>query len=470
MNASAVPARRFDAQGRPHVDLRALLALALPLFVNSTLQAVLNLTDTWFVGRLSSTAVAAVGATYWLVLGLLLLVGGVGMVVQSFAAQAQGAGRHARASHATWQGLWCAILSVPLFLLLSMADRLLIPAMRLDPEIARLGAEYWGPRLLGGPLAVALWALLSFFMGVGRVGVALTVNVAVALVNAAANAVFIFGLGWGVAGAAWATDLSLLVGVACALLLFLSGGVRRQYASHRTWRFRGRTVRTLVTVGLGAGAAIAFDLLGLSLFQVMMTQLGAVEGAATQIAMMLTSIAYMPAVGLGMAGTTLVGQAIGAGDRAWATRLGNVTILLAMGYMGTIGVVLAAAGPWVVPFFLAAGDAQAADVMALGTTLLWFAAAYQAFDGLNIGSGFSLRAAGDTRVPAMLLALLSLGVFVPLAHTLAFGPGQGWVDWAPTLGLGAAGGWAAAVVYVGLLGSTLFVRWRTGAWQRIRLG
>lgn len=470
MNASAVPARRFDAQGRPRVDLRALLALAFPLFVNSTLQAVLNLTDTWFVGRLSATAVAAVGATYWLVLGLMLLLGGVGMVVQSFAAQAQGAGRHARASHAAWQGLWCAVLSAPAFVALAFADRLLIPPMRLPVDIAGMAADYWFPRLLGGPLAVALWALLSFFMGIGRVRVALAVNVAVALVNAAANALFIFGLGLGVAGAAWATDLSLAAGVACALALFRSHAVRRQYASHRTWRFRPRTVRVLFSVGLGAGAAIAFDLLGLSLFQIMLTQLGAVEGAATQIVMMLTSIAYMPAVGLGMAGTTLVGQAIGAGDRAWARRLGNVTILLAMGYMGATGLVLALAGPWLVPLFVAAGDPQAARVATLGASLLWFAAAYQAFDGLNIGSGFSLRAAGDTRVPAVLMALLSLGVFVPLAHTLAFPPGHGWVDWAPTFGLGAPGGWAAAVVYVGLLGSALFLRWRASAWQRIRLG
>ena len=44
------------------MDLRAVVALALPLFLNSSVQAVLNLTDTWFLGRISTAAVAAVGA------------------------------------------------------------------------------------------------------------------------------------------------------------------------------------------------------------------------------------------------------------------------------------------------------------------------------------------------------------------------------------------------------------------------
>jgi MATE family multidrug resistance protein len=76
--------------------------------------------------------------------------------------------------------------------------------------------------------------------------------------------------------------------------------------------------------------------------------------------------------------------------------------------------------------------------------------------------GLLLRGAGDTRVPAILLLLLSWGVFVPLTHFLAFLPGQGWVADAPGLGLGAAGGWLAAVVYIFLLAMVLGWRWFSG--------
>ena len=56
-----LPAQRIDAAGRAHVDQKAVLALALPLMANSSVQIVLNLTDMWFIGHISTQALAAVG-------------------------------------------------------------------------------------------------------------------------------------------------------------------------------------------------------------------------------------------------------------------------------------------------------------------------------------------------------------------------------------------------------------------------
>jgi MATE family multidrug resistance protein len=81
-----------------------------------------------------------------------------------------------------------------------------------------------------------------------------------------------------------------------------------------------------------------------------------------------------------------------------------------------------------------------------------------------------LRGAGDVRVPAALVLPLSLLLFAPLAHSLTFAPGHGWVGFLPQFGYGAVGGWVAVVVYVLTLGSALFLRWRSRAWQRIDLG
>ena len=77
----------------------------------------------------------------------------------------------------------------------------------------------------------------------------------------------------------------------------------------------GKALWRIVALGLPMGLFPAADLIGLAMFQLMQVGLGAVAGAATQIVMMMTSIAYMPAVGIAIAGTTLVGQSIGAGDR-----------------------------------------------------------------------------------------------------------------------------------------------------------
>ena len=208
------------------------------------------------------------------------------------------------------------------------------------------------------------------------------------------------------------------------------------------------------------GLLYAADLFGLSLFQLMLVRLGAVEGATTQVVMMLTSLSYMPGVGIAMAATTLVGMAIGAG---------NAVIRMTVAFMGLLGVTIAVAGPWILPGFMRDGDPNARAVIELGAPLLWIAAGYQVFDGLNLGSGFSLRGAGDAAVPAMLALLLSWFGFVPLAHMLAFSAGEGFVDWLPAVGLGAVGGWIALLAYVAALGIALYLRWRSGAWQRIRL-
>lgn len=466
----ALPARRVDARGRGRIDYRALVALATPLFLNSGMQALLNLTDTWFLGRISTDATAGVGAVYWFVIVFVLIFGGVGIAVQTLVAQAYGAGEREHGARITWSGLWATLLMAPCFVALALSGEALLAPLRLPPGVAEAASAFWFPRMLGAVAGVALWSVASFFNGIGRTGVTLAVMLGVAAANALLNQWFIFGLGLGVAGSAWATGAAQLLGLALALALFLSAGVRREYRSAAVWRPQARMVRQAIALGLPMGLFPAVDLIGLALFQAMIASLGAVPGAATQIVMMMTSIAYMPAVGIASAGTTLVGQSIGAGDRAWAQKAGNAAIRVNVAYMALVSLVLAGAGPWLLPLFVSAADANAQSVAALGRTLLWIACAYQIFDGFNLGAAFCLRGAGDVRVPTLLvLGLCWLG-FVPLAHALTFAPGAGWVEFLPQLGWGAAGGWSALLLYTGALGATMFLRWRSGAWRRIDLG
>jgi MATE family multidrug resistance protein len=463
------PASRIGTDGRLRVDYRAVIALAAPLFANSAVQAALNLTDTWFLGRISTDATAAMGAIYWLILGSIFLLGGVGMGVQTLVAQHYGAGRRHEAARALWTGLWVALAIAPLFIGLAWAGAAILSPFALPATIDALAVEYWWPRLLGAPLAVALWSVSGFFNGIGRTRITLWLMLTVAVLNVPLNELFMFRLGWGMAGAAWATNVALAFGIAIALGLFLSRAVRDEYGSARNWQPQPARILALFTLGFPIGIAISVDVLGAALFQIMQVQLGAVDGAATQIVMMLTSIAFMPAVGIGIAGTTLVGQSIGAGDRDWAARVGNATIRLSVIYMGVVGVLIAASAPWLIPTFVSREDPNFAATVALAGTLVWIAAVYQAFDALHLGSSFCLRGAGDTRFAAVALLVLSWGLFVPLAHTLTFAPGQGWIGGVPLLGLGAVGGWIAITVYISLLGITLLLRWRSGAWRRIVL-
>ena len=462
----ALPALRLDHQGRRRVDYWALAVLAAPLFLNSGIQAVLNLTDTWFLGRISTAATAAVGAVYWFVIVFLLVLGGVAIAVQTLAAQSFGAGDNPGAAQATWSGFWVVMLSSPLFLAAGLAGGWLLAPFGLAPGLEDLALEFWFPRMSGAVGGVALWALTSFFNGVGRTGVGLALMLAVGLVNAALNQLLAFEFGLGVAGIAWATTAAQVVGVALGLAIFLGPRVNAAYRSRASWRPRPDLMARALILGLPMGLLPAADLVGLALFQLMQVELGTVSGAATQIVMMLTSIAYMPAVGLASAGTTLVGQSIGAGDLDWARRVGNASIKVNVAFMGLVSLALALAGPWLLPLFVTATDPNAGAVIATGTLLIWIAAGYQIFDGLNLGAGFALRGAGDVRVPALLVVVVSWFGFVPLAHMLSFAPGAGWVGWLPQFGLGAAGGWVALLLYVVALGTVMGLRWRSRAWRR----
>jgi len=464
-----LPAQRIDAAGKPHVRLGQVFRLAAPLMITNAVQALLNLTDLWFIGRLSTDAVAAMGAIYWIMTCAILLFGGVGLAVQTFVAQAHGSRRGAHASRALWNALWASVAIVPLFLGLAFAGPSLLHPFGLEPHVEALALEYWGPRMGGAFLATMGWAAMGFFNGISAVRFTMAVVVVTTISNAIFNQIFIFELGMGMKGSAWGTNAALVIGVALAMVFFLRGEVARRYRSRIMWRPRWTVIRAQLVVGLPIGVMYGADVLGLALSQMMIAQTGATGAAATQIVMALTSMAYMPTIGIALAGTTLVGQSIGGGDRDWANRLGNVIIAMCAAMMGVVAVLLLVVGPWVLPWFVSSGGATAADVVALGLILLWPAAAYQIFDGLYCGASFCLRGAGDTQVPAATALCLSWFLFVPLAHTLIFAPGEGWVDGLPQYGLGAKGGWLALMIYCTLLGCGMLWRWRHGAWRRVKL-
>jgi MATE family multidrug resistance protein len=464
-----LPAQRLDAAGHPHVDLRAILQLAAPLMATNAVQALLNLTDLWFIGRLSTDALAAMGAIYWILTCAVLLFGGVGLAVQTFVAQAFGGRRYAYASRALWNSLWATLAMAPLFLALAFAGPWLLHPFGLDPRVEALALEYWAPRMGGAFVGSMAWAAMGFFNGISAVRYTMAVVVVTTVANAIANQVFMFEFGMGMKGAAWGTNVAQLIGVCLAMWLFLRGDIGRRYRSALTWRPSLRMIRAQLKVGMPIGVMYGADVLGLALSQMMIAQTSAIGAAATQIVMALTSMAYMPTIGIALSGTTLVGQSIGAGSRDWADKLGNRVIVLCAALMAFVAVMLLIVGPWVLPLFVSSGGADAESVIALGLVLLWPAAAYQIFDGLYCGAGFCLRGAGDTRVPAATALVLSWFFFVPLAHTLIFAPGEGWIDGLPQFGLGARGGWIALMAYVILLGSSIFWRWRHGAWRRISL-
>ena len=251
-----LPGQALSSGGRPRLDYAVIAKLAFPFMLNSAVQAVLNATDTWFIGRLSPAATAAIGAVYWPVLVFVLLFGGVGLAVQTVVAQAYGGRRFTRAAQATWTAVWASLATLPLFAALALAGAWIFSPFGIAADTLRLALEYWFPRMLGAPLGIALWSMLGFFNGVGRPMVTLKITVVVAVANAILNQLFVFDLSLGVAGSAWATGVAQLLGVALAVSAFLSKANRVRFRSHLTARLRWRRAAGPTQVGVSHGGAV----------------------------------------------------------------------------------------------------------------------------------------------------------------------------------------------------------------------
>jgi MATE family multidrug resistance protein len=456
---------RLDAAGRRRIDVGAVAALAVPLIANGAVQLVLNLTDTWFVGRLSADALAAIAVVQWPSLLLIVLVGGMTFATQTLAAQGEGAGRRRAASKAVWTSFWALLALAPLFVIAAWAGAHVLAPFRLSASIADLALEYWQPRLLGAPIGLMMAAVLAFFNAIARPRYTLAVAALVTVANVILNELFIFGLGMGLAGAAWATNAAQAIGLIAALALFVSPPLRERYDSHLTWKLRPAAFGSAFRLGMPMGLTFAADLLGLSLFQIMQAQHAVVDAAATVVAMTLTAAVYLPGVGLAQAGATLVGQAVGARHHDWAHFVGTRLALGTAVLMGLLGVLLALIGPWLTPLFIDGSDPAAVQVARLAVDLLWIGAIYQFFDGLFLASSGALRGAGDVRRPAIIVSASALLVLVPMSHLLTFPTGGGWFAAAPGAGWGAVGGWLALTAHVLVMGSLLFLRWRSGRWR-----
>jgi MATE family multidrug resistance protein len=168
---------------------------------------------------------------------------------------------------------------------------------------------------------------------------------------------------------------------------------------------------------------------------------------------MLLSLSFMQAVGISIAASTLVGRYAGAGKPVEANRSFASALKLGIGLAALVAVLFVA-----IPGPLLRIFTDDPTVVSLGRPLLAIGALFQLFDAMAIITEGSLRGAGDTRWPFLVVTAFGWGVFVPLAYLLGV-----------TLEGGLSGAWSGGVVSIGLMSLVLVRRFRSGAWQRIRI-
>jgi MATE family multidrug resistance protein len=184
--------------------------------------------------------------------------------------------------------------------------------------------------------------------------------------------------------------------------------------------------------------------------------------AGTTAAMRYMGISFMPAVGIGVAATAIVGRYIGQGRPDLARRRVHVAVSAAMVYMGICGVLFTIFRYPLVRFFVHVSPDQAMNaevIVGIGAKVLVCAAVFQLFDAIGIVYIGALRGAGDTRWPMVVTMALSWG--------LVIGGGVAAVLLLPQLT--SLGPWIAASLYVVVLGGVMGWRFEGGAWRKIDL-
>lgn len=403
----------------------ALLRLAGPVVLANVLQTVYQLTDTFWVGRLGTEAVAAVSFSFPIIFLLIAIGGGVTIAGTILVAQYEGRGDPRQVDYVAAQTY--TLVTVAAVVLSVVGYAISAPTLRLmraAPEVLPLATSYLQISFLGLAFVYGYFVFQALLRGVGDVKTPLVVVFGTVLLNFVLDPLFIFGWGpmpgLGVSGAALATVSTQGIAAAVGAGLLLSGRrpIRVRLGDLRPdWGLARRIVR----LGFPASVEQATRALGLTALTMLVAGFGSEAVAAYGIGSRVFSFVLIPALGLGMATSTVVGQNVGAGQRPRARRTATVGAWIAFWVLTPAGLL---AFVWAEPIIAAFVPGEPV-VIESGARFLRIMAPTWGFVGAHIVIGGAFSGAGMTFV-SMALALISLWVLrFPLAFVLSERTGLG---------------------------------------------
>lgn len=400
---------------------REVLVVALPLVLSTVSWTVLTFVDRMFLNWLSGTSMSAsfsAGMIWFVVLCLPL---GICTYANTFVSQYHGDDQPEQIGPSMWQGVWVALLSTPLAIVCVPLAPLIFAMAKHSPEVTEQEILYFRILCAGGPAMLMAQAFSSFYSGRGETWVVMLVDGGVALLNVVLDYLWIFGVAGfpalGIAGAGWATVAALWLKVGVYLVLVLRRRHRNEFHTLAGMRLNKKLFGRLLYYGGPSGVQMLLEVLGFTTFVILIGRVGVLETEATTIAFSISSFAFMPIWGVGLAVGVLVGQHLGENRDDLAARATWTTLTVALAYMGLISTLFVVTpGLFLDTFFVhnTASPEEQAAVYAMAVVLLRFVAAYCMFDAVGMVFVSAVKGAGDTRfvlkvslVMATLLASLS---------------------------------------------------------------
>ncbi len=432
-------------------EARPMIRLALPLVLAELGWMTMAIVDTMMVGRQHDSAVAIGAVSLGSILFNSAAIFGTGLMLglDTLVSHSYGAGDVEDCHRSLVNGVYLSLGITPVLMgvvwvfgpLLRSLD---IQASVLHQAIPYLRALNWGtlPLLL-------YFVFRRYLQGMNMAKPVMFALVSANLVNLAGNWALIYGhLGFramGTVGSGWSTCFARTYMMLVLLAYALYYDHRNKTGLRNAARLPNFTrVWRLVYLGLPAATQFGMEVGVFAVATALIGKLGAVPLASHQVALNTVSLTYMVPLGISAAAAVRVGQALGRRDAHAASRAGWTALLLGSSFMGCMAIAL-----FLIPRQIVRVYTPDAELIPAASALLFVAAFFQLFDGMQTVATGALRGAGDTRTPMLCHLFFYWFIGLPLGAYLCF-----------RVGWGAPGMWAGLSVALILIGSALLYFWR----------
>ncbi|MBS3782587.1 MAG: MATE family efflux transporter [Candidatus Thermoplasmatota archaeon] len=467
MDRTAIVVWLKQRMGRPSKEeilegdiVPLMFKLGWPLMIANLLQTAYNLADTLWLGRLPSPentlSVGAMSLAWPFVFLLLSIELGLGIAAVALISQHTGAKRYEEANEDAGQLYFILILlSAILGITGYFVSQPFISMLAEQGDVVPYAVAYLEIIFLGFPLLLIFAAFSFTLRAYGDTITPMAIMSLTVVMNILLDPVLIFGWGpfppLGIQGAAIATVFSRGVGAVISIYMLFTGkvGIELQLSYLRP---RLDKIKKFFKIGLPATGARVFDAVGFVVLTGLLARLPQQTEvlAAYGIGSRIINITFVIIFGLGIALSTMVGQALGAGKKNRADRITKKGILLMASFMIAISIVLVLLRYPLMRFFIPDDP----TVIRMGASFLAILAIGGPFFGIFEAVSGALNGSGHT-LKQMFLSLTRLwAIRIPFVFIFAF-----------LLTMESTGVWLAIALSNVIAGSAAFMVYRRGKWK-----
>jgi MATE family multidrug resistance protein len=461
--------------------LSRIFHLGWPVIVGMLTQSAINTIDLLMVGRLDDKIAVPGTAAIMSSVVLLWAYGGflssISVGTQALSARRFSEGNPKKAGQVLCNSLFVSIIASAIItaIAISLIDQTM-PLLSTSPEVRQIGGDYSRIRLLGLPSMALMASFKSFYDGLGRVRIHMSVAIIMNLLNIFINFFMIYGFSlgpinipsYGVYGAAWGSVISSYIGLLIMYFWSLRPKDRARFSVFK-WENLSRQVSfSIARLSIWSGLATVVLMVGVGLFNYIVSIIdqnengGFTNASAASIIIHIMMLVFMTSLAFGTSTATLVSQSIGAKNTKLAERYAWQSVLLAVYAMSAFGIFTFLFPEPILTVFLPPDlESNHLKEMVINTAipsikLSALLLSPTAAAGLVLVQ--ALYGAGETRYVMIVEFFLHFFCLAPLAWFLAI-----------YLEMGIIGCWIAAITYATALMLAAAIRFLQGKWKNLSI-